>query len=139
MNAFLDSSVLVAALAPDESKHADCLALLLQGGHYIYSHALLETFSTLTGGKLGVRVTPDLVAQMLSETILPRVTVIELSTAEIVNALRVAQSCGVRGVCVYDYMHLLAAKKSNASMIYTLNMDDFQHLRRGEDPQVQLP
>ena len=61
------------------------------------SHALLETFSTLTGGKLGVRVTPDLAARMLSETILPRVSVIELSTAEIVDALRVAESRGVRG------------------------------------------
>jgi predicted nucleic acid-binding protein len=139
MSAFLDSSVLVAALAPDETKHSDSLALLLQGGHCIYSHALLETFSTLTGGKLGVRVTPDLAAQMLSETILPRVTVIELSTAEIVDALRVAQSRGVRGGCVYDYMHLLAAKKGNASVIYTLNMDDFQHLRRGDDPEIRFP
>jgi predicted nucleic acid-binding protein len=139
MSAFLDSSVLVAALAPDEPKHADCLALLLQGGHCIYSHALLETFSTLTGGKLGVRVTPDLAAQMLSETILPRVTVIELSTAEIMAALPVAQSRGVRGGCVYDYMHLLGAQKGNASVIYTLNMDDFQHLRRGDDPEVRLP
>lgn len=112
MSAFLDSSVLVEALAPDETKHSDCLALLLQGCRCIYSHALLETFSTLTGGKLGVRVTPDLAAQMLSETILPRVTVVELSTAEIVDALRVAQSRGVRGGCVYDYMHLLAAKKA---------------------------
>jgi predicted nucleic acid-binding protein len=139
MSAFLDSSVLVAALAPDESRHADCLARLLQGGHCIYSHALLETFSTLTGGKLGVRVTPDLAAQMLSETILPRVTVVELSTAEIMAALPVAQSRGVRGGCVYDYMHLLAAKKGNTSVIYTLNMDDFQHLRRGDDPEVRLP
>jgi predicted nucleic acid-binding protein len=112
MSAFLDSSVLVAALAPDELKHADCLALLLKGGNCIYSHALLETFSTLTGGKLGVRVTPDLAAQMLSETILPRVTVVELSTAEIMTALGIAQSQGVRGGCVYDYMHLLAAKKA---------------------------
>lgn len=139
MSAFLDSSVLVAALAPDETQHADCLALLLKGGNCIYSHALLETFSTLTGGKLGVRVTPDLAAQMLSETILPRVSVIELSSAEIVDALRVAQSRGVRGGCVYDYMHLLAAKKGNTSVIYTLNMDDFQHLRRGDDPEVQYP
>lgn len=139
MSAFLDSSVLVAALAPDETKHSDCLALLLQGGHCIYSHALLETFSTLTGGKLGVRVTPDLAAQMLSETILPRVTVVELSTAEIVDALCFAQSLGVRGGCVYDYMHLLAAKKGDVSVIYTLNMDDFQHLRRGDDPDVRFP
>jgi len=139
MSTFLDSSVLVAALAPDESKHAACLALLLQGGNYIYSHALLETFSTLTGGKLGVRVTPDLAAQMLAETILPRVTVIELSTDEIMASLPAAQSRGVRGGCVYDYMHLLAAKKGNASLIYTLNMDDFQHLHRGDDPEVLLP
>jgi hypothetical protein len=84
-------------------------------------------------------VTPDLAAQILSETIFPRVTVVELSTAEIMAALPVAQSRGVRGGCVYDYMHLLAAKKGNASVIYTLNMDDFQHLRRADDPEVQLP
>ena len=45
--------------------------------------------------------------------------------------------CVVPGV--YDYMHLLAAKKGNASVIYTLNMDDFQHLRRGDDPEVRFP
>lgn len=139
MSAFLDSSVLVAALASDEIKHAECFALLLKGGNCIYSHALLETFSTLTGGKLGVRVTPDLAVQMLSETVLPRVSVIELSSAEIIAALGIAQSRGVRGGCVYDYMHLVAAKKGGASVIYTLNMDDFQHLRRGDDPEVLLP
>lgn len=94
MSAFLGSSVLVAALAPDESNHAGCLTLLLKGGHWIYSHALLETFSILTGGKLGVRVSPDLASQMLSETILPRVSVIELSSTDIIDALRVAQSRG---------------------------------------------
>ncbi len=139
MNALLDSSVLVAALASDELKHSECLARLLKGGNCIYSHALLETFSTLTGGKLGVRVTADFAVRMLSETILPRVTVIELSSLEIIQGLASAQSRGVRGGCVYDYMHLVAAKKANASVIHTLNMDDFIHLRRGDDPEVQLP
>ena len=139
MNALLDSSVLVAALASDELKHAECLARLLRGGNCIYSHALLETFSTLTGGKLGVRVTADFAVRMLSETILPRVTVIELSSFEIIQALASAQSRGVRGGCVYDYMHLAAAKKANVAVIHTLNMDDFIHLRRGDDPEVQLP
>jgi hypothetical protein len=100
---------------------------------------LLETFSTLTGGKLGVRVTPDLASQMISETILPRVIVTELTAAEIMTAISAAQSLGVRGGCVYDYMHLSAAKKSQASVIYTLNIDDFQHLRRADDPEIRLP
>lgn len=38
-----------------------------------------------------------------------------------------------------DYMHLVAAKKANSSVIHTLNMDDFLHLRRGDDPEIQLP
>ncbi len=139
MSALLDSSVLVAALASDELKHAECLALLLKGGNCIYSHALLETFSTLTGGKLGVRVTADFAVQMLTETVLPRVSVIELSSAEIITALRVAQSRGIRGGGVYDYMHLVAAKKANASVIHSLNMEDFLHLRRADDPEVELP
>lgn len=139
MSALLDSSVLVAALASDELKHAECLSLLLRGDNCIYSHALLETFSTLTGGKLGVRVSADFAAQMLSETVLPRVSVIEIPSVEIIAALEIAQSRGVRGGGVYDYMHLVAAKKANASVIYTLNINDFLHLRRGDDPEIQLP
>lgn len=139
MSALLDSSVLVAALASDELKHTECLALLLKGGNCIYSHALLETFSTLTGGKLGVRVTADFAARMLSETVLPRVTVIDLSSEENVAALAIAQARGVRGGGVYDSMHLVAAKKAKVTMIHTLNLEDFLHLRRVDDPEVQLP
>ncbi len=139
MSAFLDSSVLVAALSPDEPSHSQCLALLLDGGGIIYSHALLETFSILTGGKLGVRVAPDLAARILSETVLPRVRVIELSMPEILAGLANAQIRGARGGAVYDYMHLLAAKKGGASVIRTLNLTDFQHLRRDDDPEVLLP
>ncbi len=66
MNALLDSSVLIAALARDEDGHAECLKLLMQGENVVYEHALLETFSTLTGGRLGMRVDADLAAQLLS-------------------------------------------------------------------------
>jgi predicted nucleic acid-binding protein len=139
MSSLLDSSVLVAALASDELKHAECLTILLKGGNFIYSHALLEPFLTLTGGKLGVRVTADFAARMLSETVLPRVTVIELSSAEIIAALATAQSRGVRGGGVYDHMHLVAAKKANVTVIQTLNRDDFLHLRREDEPEIQVP
>ncbi len=33
MSVLLDSSVLIAALAPDEVRHSECLALLKQGGN----------------------------------------------------------------------------------------------------------
>ncbi|MCX6855138.1 MAG: PIN domain-containing protein [Verrucomicrobia bacterium] len=139
MNALLDSSVLVAALAPDEDRHAECLALLMQGSHGVYAHAFLETFSTLTGGKLGVKVDADLAARLMSETVLPRVQVIELSSGELLAALRLARKQGVRGGGVYDYMHLIAARKANVDIIYTINLSDFQHLHREGDPEIRRP
>ena len=139
MSVLLDSSVLVAALAPDEDRHEACLALLMQGGNVVYAHAFLETFSTLTGGRLGVKVDADLAAQLLSETVLPRVQVIELGIAELLAALRLARKQGVRGGGVYDYMHLVAARKAKAEILYTINLSDFQHLHREGDPEIRRP
>lgn len=139
MSALLDSSVLVAALAPDEDRHAECLSLLMQNGNAVYAHAFLETFSTLTGGRLGMKVDADLAAQLLSETVLPRVRVIELGAAELLNALRIARKQGVRGGGVYDYMHMVAARKTKADLLYTINFGDFQNLHRKNDPEIRRP
>lgn len=138
MNA-LDSSVLIAALAPDEARHTESLALLMQGGNAVYAHAILETFSTLTGGRLGVKVDADLAAKLLSETILSRVQVVELGIAELVAALQQARRHGVRGGGVYDFMHLVAARKAGVEILYTINVSDFQHLSREGDPEVRCP
>lgn len=139
MTALLDSSVLVAALVPDEARHAESLALLMQGTNVVYAHAFLETFSTLTGGRLGMKVDADLAAQLLTETILPRVQVIELGSEELLAALRLARSQRVRGGGVYDFMHLVAARKSKTSILYTINLNDFQHLHRESDPEIRCP
>lgn len=139
MTVLLDSSVLIAALAPDEARHSECLALLKQGRNVVYAHAILETFSTLTGGRLGIRADAELAAQLLNETILPRVRVIELSTAELFAALQQAKRRGVRGGAVYDFMHLVAARKAGVEIIYTVNVRDFQHLSGEGDPEVRCP
>ena len=139
MSALLDSSVLVAALAPDEDSHAESLALLMQGENVVYAHAFLETFSTLTGGKLGVKVDANLAAQLLCETVLPRVRVVEPGIEEVLAALRLARKHGVRGGAVYDFMHLVAARKAGATPLYTLNIADFQPLHREGDPEIRRP
>jgi hypothetical protein len=139
MSVLLDSSVLIAALAPDEVRHSECLSLLKQGGNVVYAHAILETFSTLTGGRLGVRADADLAAQLLNETILPRVQVIELNTSELLAALQQAKRRGVRGGAIYDFMHLVAARKAGVEKLYSLNVRDFQHLSIDGDPEVRCP
>ena len=111
----------------------------MQGTNVVYAHAFLETFSTLTGGRLGMKVDADLAAQLLNETVLPRVQVIELGSAELLAALRQARKQGVRGGGVYDYMHLIAARKSKVDFLYTINLRDFHHLHRESDPEIRRP
>jgi predicted nucleic acid-binding protein len=139
MNVMLDSSVIVAALAPDEEKHAQSLALLIQGGNMVYAHALLETFSTLTSGKLGMRVDADLASQLLSQTVVPRVQIVELGSKELIEALQQARKLGVRGGGVYDYMHFVAARKARAEIFYTINQRHFIPLHREGDPEIRCP
>lgn len=138
MRCLLDSSVLVAALSPDERHHEACKAMLLSGDHVIYSHALLECFSTLTGK---IQASADTANILLRRTIVPRVEIVFLTPMETLDALSEARLHGVRGGGVYDYMHFAAAKKAGVGAILTLNTGDFTHLvRKGKnDPEIRLP
>lgn len=137
--AFLDSSVLVASLDPDDAAHAACSHLVAAGGHHAYSHALAEVFSALTGGRLSRRLTPAVAAGLIEDSVLPYVAVQTLSAKELIAALRDCGPRGARGGAVYDWLHLAAARKAGATEFYTLNLRDFQALARPGDPLVRLP
>lgn len=139
MSRYLDSSVLVASLTPDDPDHAACDSLLNQAGNWTSPHALNETFATLTGGRLGMRVDADVAAQMIRESIVPCVSFAELNVDEIVQAQSSARKHGVRGGGVYDYMHLVAARMVRAAALYTINLEDFHHLHREGDPEIVRP
>lgn len=140
MNVFCDSSVLIAALLHGEHRHTASEALL-NGENFLFAHvhALNEIFSTLTGGALGFRVAADLAALLIRDRIVPRVTMISLEPKEVVEALASARAHGVRGGAVYDYMHLVAARKAGADILCTLNLTDFQQIHRQGDPEIRLP
>lgn len=139
MSDWLDSSILVAALVPEEASHAAALRLLRRGDCTICGHALLESFSTLTGSRLGQRVDPEAAARMLRQTIFPRVTVSELSTHDTLVAIETAKGRGVRGGAIYDYVHFFAAQRANAGAFYTLNTSDFLAFYRPGDPEIRHP
>lgn len=137
--AFLDSSVLVASLDPDDPAHAACGRAVAAGGHAVYSHALAEVFSALTGGRLGRRLTPAVAARLISDSVLPYVAVKTLSGKDLMTALRDCETRGARGGAVYEGLHLAAARKARAEVFFTLNLRDFQALARPGDPVLRVP
>lgn len=139
MSAYLDSSVLVAALVEDEETHEACLTLLRRRDNVTWSHALAEVFATLTGGRLGIRVSPAIASRLIEESLLPRLRLIELGADDVSASLRASEASGVRGGAIFDFLHLVAARKAGASTLHTLNERHFLPLANAGDPKVEGP
>ena len=139
MTLYLDSSVLVSSLLPDDPDYASCDALMGQPGNWTSPHALNETFATLTSGRLGTRIDADVAPRMIRESIRPCVQFVELTVDESRDPQAVGGQQGVRGGGVYDYMHRTAARKIKADKVITINLTDFQHLHREGDPEIERP
>ncbi len=139
MNAFLDTSVVVASLDPDEPRHAACDRLMAAGEHALYVHALAETFSILTGGRLGRRINAAAATRLLDQSVLPFVSVQSLSGKDVMAALTECEARGVRGGAVYDLLHLAAARKAKAEVLLTLDDRNFRALAKPGDPRIENP
>jgi predicted nucleic acid-binding protein len=139
VTALLDTSVVIASLDADEPRHAACDRLLCAGGHRLYAHALAESFAILTGGRMSRRLGPAAAASLIEDSVLPFVQLIHLSGREVMRVLADAEQRGARGGAIYDLLHLQAARKAGADALVTLDVRDFEALRRPGDPRVEQP
>lgn len=142
MRMLLATSVVLASLDQNEPAYEPCSQLLLRGEHGIYVHAIAEIFSMLTGGadkKNQCRHRGSAAAR--ERAALGRS--ITLTEREIIAGLADAKSRGVRGGTVYDYLHLVAAKKAAVEAavqaVATLNVRHFQALTLPGDPRIEAP
>lgn len=139
MSRLIDSSILIAALLPGEDYHRESLNQIELPDTCLHVHAVNEAFSILTGGRLGFRIEADTAAKLIRDRISARLKMIVLEGEEILDSLAEARRRGVRGGAIYDFMHLIAARKAGVQEIVTLNFNDFTALVREGDPEVKLP
>lgn len=139
MIALIDSSVLIAAIVGTEFFHKECRALVAGGDCGLYAHGIAETFSTLTGGKQHFRMGANATASLLDDHFIPRLTIHTLTPTDLLRAMREAESRGVRGGGIFDYLHLVAARKAKATKFYSLNISNFRACYRPGDPEIVHP
>ncbi|MGO8698762.1 MAG: hypothetical protein ACLQVY_13695 [Limisphaerales bacterium] len=125
MRRYWDASALIDALHDSRVEQ-----MALEADQWTRAHALTEAFSTLTGGRLGVRYLPDDAAALIRE-ITQTMHFVELDAAETLAALDLAQQHGVRGGRVHDWLHARAARKAGAAELVTDNLNDFAGLEDG--------
>jgi predicted nucleic acid-binding protein len=139
MKTALDSSILVSALYANDDYHAACQKLLLSSKNSVFAHTFTETFSTLTGGRLGFRVPASDATKILRDQIAPKLVAAYLDTDDLFQAYDEAEDRGIRGGAIHDYLHLFSARKSGAKRFYTLNITDFLAFHRPGDPEIVTP
>ncbi len=131
MRTYWDSSALVAATLDARIRRR-----LEEAEAVTRSHALSEVFSTLTGSRLGFRVDADDVVALLRD-LLEDLRLVDLSPADIMEALAEARSRGVRGGQVHDYLHAVTARSAGCEVVLTLNEADFAGLF--DELRVEVP
>jgi len=122
--------VLVAALVEAHPAHAGALAALTSRSKReaaVSTHALAETWATLTRLPFGKPLGPMLVLEMLRR-LESRVTVLALGVRSYRAALRRCSTIGLRSGAVFDALHLEAALAWGAKDLQTLNVGDFDRL-----------
>ena len=121
MKTYWDSSALVEAVT-----NAPLLRRLQSERAVTRPHTLTEVFSALTGNP-HTRITADNAAAII-EHLSRSLDFTEITAPETLKALKTARQKGVRGGRVHDYLHAVAAKKSGAKKILTLDQNDFSDI-----------
>jgi len=91
------------------------------------THTLAEVFSTLTGGNLAFRLGADEAAKTVAN-LASDLDFQDLAADDVLKALKEARKKGVRGGRIHDYLHAVAAEKSGARKLLTLDRNDFNDL-----------
>lgn len=140
MRAYFDSSALIAAFVEEEAHHARAAESLVDATDgFTCQHTLAEVFGTLTGGRLGLQLSPMEATQMINANVVGKLDVLPLTVNDYMTALKESQGVGARGGAVFDMLHLQAARRGRAGRIYTINVRHFQMLAPDLRNIIALP
>jgi predicted nucleic acid-binding protein len=125
MRTYLDSTVLVSLLYAQSRFKAAADAVLAEaaGDAFTSTHALVETYRTLTTLKFPI---PPRAARQLVAGLEPSVRSAQISRRVYADALAEVARQGLAGAIVYDAVHCLAARAGTAKRIVTRNASHFR-------------
>jgi len=134
MKVFFDTSVLVSALVDQLPRHDPSLEMFsrFSGKAHVAScstHALAETYATLTALPLARRIQPDEARRLIEANFHSRLNIVELGADDYADAIRRSAGLGLVSGIVYDTLHLGCAEKIGCQRIYTYNTAHFKRLK----------
>jgi predicted nucleic acid-binding protein len=141
VNAFLDTSVLVATFYGEHEHHEPSFALFLQQKRSTActaAHCMAEVYSVVTGMPGKDRSSPD-EALLFLRDVRERLSLVVLDELEYFKVLEDAASTGISGGSAYDALIARCALKAKAKSIYTWNVKHFNRLGESIASRVRQP
>ena len=141
MDAFLDTSVLVATFYGDHEHHEPSIRMFL--GHTKATgctavHCLAETYSVVTGMPGKDRASSDEALLFLGD-VRERLTLVALDEVEYFKVLEGAAADGIAGGTTYDALIARCALKADAQTLYTWNTKHFTRLGERVASRLKQP
>lgn len=130
MRTLFDTSVVVAALVDQLGVHEAAFREFRrcsQGENTgcCSTHALAEIYATLTALPLQRRISPGEARRLIEETVLGRLAVTPLDSADYRAVLRQVANQGLASGAISDALHAHCARKEGVDQILTYNLSDF--------------
>jgi predicted nucleic acid-binding protein len=127
---YLDTTILVPALHERHENHRACVSYITNSDAVTSTHALAETFSTLTGA---YRVRNEAVAEAL-DALMSSLRIEPIANGDYRSVFRDAKRRGISGGLIYDALHVAVARRLKVSKIITFNTGDFKLL----SPDIEI-
>lgn len=131
MKIYFDTSVLVTALVDQLPNHEAALACLAGACRdhdaVLSTHALAETYATLTALPLPRRIQPA-EARALVAGLRSKLDVLPLSARHYERAVDRVAVLGLSSGSIYDALHLECAEAAGCRRLHTYNLGHFQRL-----------
>jgi predicted nucleic acid-binding protein len=133
MKALFDTSVLVAALVKSHPFHSRAFPWYLKCRRgelqmFVAAHGLAETYAALTAYPSRPRVSPESAMALVRESVIAVATVVALDAHDYVAAMDAVAGIGRGGGSIYDALHIVAAQKGGAQLLFSFNRRHFEPL-----------
>ena len=127
-------------MVEEEEHHESALKALAECSEgFTSTHALAETFATLTSGRLEIQLAPNEALRIITANVIERLKIVDLTFADYRRAMQASQAAGARGGAIYDMLHLQAAQHGKAERILTINVRHFQTFAPDLKDLITLP
>jgi predicted nucleic acid-binding protein len=135
---YFDTSVLLPVLIQEHENHETCKKLLqdaLRDGSALTSatHAYAELYRHLTKNRAPYNLLPEEAKLAVVDNLGKLLEIVAMDKADYEKAIARCVKLGLTGAVIYDALHLEAALKAGAEILYSDNLRDFTRLVTKDD------